>query len=212
MDIIVFVQGEAGRRKVEGIGKYGHDMVITDIREVAPFLPDFIEEPEEYISDDFSADLVLDYLTHPDLADYLVRLCNLKKIPVVSSGKKLKGAVTPFTCCGLVRDEKLGEYGKQFGLPEYEVIVKDGIITNVVVLRGAPCGATAEAITTFINCSVEEALTRLPREVQYQCVADPSGFDPVTGKSPVHFAGYVHRAALKKALAKHAPSNDMKEK
>ena len=209
MEIIVFVQGEAGKRKIEGIGKYGRGMRVTRVVEIAPFLPEFIDEPEEFIDADFAADLVLDYLTHPDLAEYLVRLCNQKGIPVISSGKKIEGATTPFTCCGLVRDEKFGEYGRLFGLPEYEVQVEDGLITAVRVLRGAPCGATAEAIDTFIGCTVAEALTKLPREVQYRCVADPSGFDPVTGKSPVHFAGHVHRAALKRALSRHADPDDI---
>ncbi len=200
MDLVVFVQDAAGRRKIEGIGRYGRNLQVTAIFEISPTLPEFIDEPEEYISDDFSGDLVLDYLLHPDLAEYLVRLCNEKKIAVISPGKKLAGAATPFTCCGLRREERFGEYGLQFGLPEYEVRVEDGVIAAITVRRGAPCGATAEALESIIGCGIEEALTTLPREVQYRCVADPGGFDPVTGKSPVHFAGHVHRAALKKAL------------
>jgi hypothetical protein len=49
--------------------------------------------------------------------------------------------------------------------------------------------------------SVEEAITTLAREVQYICYADPSDFDPISGKSPLHYAGDVHAAALKKALS-----------
>ena len=30
---------------------------------------------------------------------------------------------------------------------------------------------------------------------------DPSGFDPISGKSPLHYAGDVHAAALKKAIS-----------
>jgi hypothetical protein len=33
-------------------------------------------------------------------------------------------------------------------------------------------------------------------------VANPSRFDPISGKSPVHYAGHVHGAALQKAIDK----------
>jgi len=46
----------------------------------------------------------------------------------------------------------------------------------------------------------EEAVIRMGLETQFFCTADPAGWDPIYGKSPVHFAGDVHAAALKKAI------------
>ena len=46
----------------------------------------------------------------------------------------------------------------------------------------------------------DEAAVRIGLEVQYVCVADPAGWDPIYGKSPVHFAGKVHQKAFLKAL------------
>jgi hypothetical protein len=46
----------------------------------------------------------------------------------------------------------------------------------------------------------DEATKRIGLEVQFFCVADPSGWDPIYGKSPVHFAAEVHEAAFSKAL------------
>lgn len=199
MEIIVFQEKGSGEKKIEGVLNYGQGISITNILSINQFLPDFIEDPEEFIADDFTADLVLNFLKHPDLVEYLIRICEKKGVPVVSPGKK-GGGITPFTCCGLGKNEHLSLYGEQFGLPEYKVSVDGGIIRDIEVLRGAPCGATWDALQDYIGCSVEDVLTRLPRQVQYFCSADPSGFDPVSGKSPVHFAGYVHIAALKKAL------------
>jgi len=87
-------------------------------------------------------------------------------------------------------------------MPEYKVELVGDRIKDITVLRGAPCGATWDALQGYIGCQVEDVLVRLPRQVQYFCSADPSGFDPVSGKSPVHFAGYVHIAALKNAIEK----------
>ncbi len=199
MEIIVFQQKGSGEKKIAGVLDYGQGIKITEIVSIDQFLPDFIEDPEAFVPDDFSADLVLNFLKHPDLVEYLIRVCEQKGVPVVSSGKK-GGGFTPFTCCGLGKNDQLSLYGEQFGLPEYKVVVDGETIQDIQVLRGAPCGATWDALKDYIGSSVEEVLTRLPRQVQYFCSADPSGFDPVSGKSPVHFAGYVHIAALKKAL------------
>lgn len=199
MDILVFQERGSGEHKIEGVQRYGDGLTIGKIISIDMALPDFIEEPEDFIEDGFQCDLVLNFLRHPDLVQYLMRLCEEKGIIIVSPGKKGPGFI-PFTCCGLGRNENLGRYGKQFGMPEYRVRVNGGIIKEIEVLRGAPCGATWEALQEYLGCTVEDVLTRLPRQVQYFCSADPSGFDPVTGKSPVHFAGYVHIAALKKAI------------
>lgn len=199
MDIIVFQEHKSGELKVEGVQRYGEGLKIVKIVSINQFLPDFIEDPEEFIRDDFSADLVLNFLKHPDLVEYLIRLCEQKEIAIVSAGKKGNG-FTPFTCCGLGKSNKLGAYGDKFGLPEYKVRIEDDRIVEIQILRGAPCGATWDALQEYIGCTVDDVLTRLPRQVQYFCSADPSGFDPVSGKSPVHYAGYVHIAALKKAI------------
>ena len=200
MRITVFEQNGSGQQKIKGIEKYGDAVIIQEIININGFFPDFIDDPESYVTDSFSGDLVLDYLMHPDLSHYLVSLCKQKHIPVVSSGKKNQDSITPFTCCGLGQHKGLGKYGDQFGFPEYKITLKDNKIAALEVVRGAPCGASWEIIEHMIGRDVDEAMSSLPREVQYRCSANPSRFDPVSGKSPVHYAGYVHRAALKKAV------------
>ena len=37
-------------------------------------------------------------------------------------------------------------------------------------------------------------------ETQFCCTADPSGWDPINGKSPVHLAAELHQQAMIKAL------------
>ncbi len=201
MEILVFQEKGSGEQKIEGVVEYGTSIKIKEIISIDTFLPDFIEEPADFVDKNFSADLVLNYLNHPDLVYYLIMLCERKNIPVVSPGKKGKG-FTPFTCCGLGKSDTLGAYGEKFGTPEYKVELEGDRIRDITVIRGAPCGATWDALQEYIGCLIDDVLVRLPRQVQYFCSADPSGFDPVSGKSPVHFAGYVHIAALKHAIEK----------
>lgn len=98
------------------------------------------------------------------------------------------------------RQVGLGQYGERFGAPEYEVTVEDGRIADVLVVRGAPCGASWEAARRLIGVPVEDAARKIGLETQYFCFADPAGWDPIHGKSPVHFAGKVHSKALAKAI------------
>lgn len=208
MNILVFEQNGSGTYKVSGLRHYGSPEDTITVIAINKHLPEFIDEPEEFIDSDIVADLVLDYLTHPDLSHYLIQVCSNKKIPVIASGKHSELAYTPFTCCGLGKHKQLGSYGKHFGFPEYKVKLEGERIKKIETVRGAPCGATWEVSEEVVGVSVDEALTLLPRLVQYLCTANPSRFDPVTGKSPVHFAGHAHHAALKKAIGQASESSN----
>jgi hypothetical protein len=75
-------------------------------------------------------------------------------------------------------------------------------IIRAEVLRGAPCGATWEAVKNIENLPADQALITIGLETQYFCTADPSNWDPIYGKSPVHLAAELHRTALARALKK----------
>jgi len=45
-----------------------------------------------------------------------------------------------------------------------------------------------------------EAPVRMGLETQFFCTANTAGWDPIHGKSPVHFAGEIHSMALRRAL------------
>ncbi len=199
-EITVFEENGSGDYKIAGIQVYGKGIEIINVVNITELLPEIIDEPEEYIPSRIEGDLVLNFLKHPDLAEYLVQVCNRLSIPVIASNRHIPGAICPFTCCGLGKKKGLGAYGEQFGLPEYEADVENGRIAAIRVLRGATCGATWQVIPRLIGLTVQEALTAIGRESQYLCMADPSAFDPVSGKSMLHYAGELHSAALRRAL------------
>jgi hypothetical protein len=53
-----------------------------------------------------------------------------------------------------------------------------------------------------VGLQLEEALIRIGLETQFFCSADPAGWDPIYGKSPVHFAGEIHKKALERGTQK----------
>ncbi len=202
--VVVFQQNGSGERKIAGVRDYGADIIALEVISIDEPLPLVLDDARAYLPETIEADLVLDYLRHQDLSHDLVNICVAQGIPIVSSGKKRVGkrVMTPLTCCGLPRQDCLGIYGERFGAPEFEVAVKDGMISAVTVLRGAPCGATWEAAKRMVGISIADAARKIGLDTQFFCSADPAGWDPIYAKSPVHFAGKVHSRALQAALEK----------
>jgi len=97
--IIVFQQHGSGEKKIAGIREYAEDSIELAVISIDEPLPPVIEDGSEYLPERLDADLVLDFLKHPDLSHDLVALCHRQQIPVISSGKKIpsKWVLTPPT-------------------------------------------------------------------------------------------------------------------
>ena len=204
MKILVLQEGGRGESKVAGIRRHGGGRFEITLITVDEPLPPVVDDASGYLPERIDADLVLDFLKHPDLSHDLALLCRKHGVPIVASGKKttVPGTHTPPVCCALARHQELGAYSRCFGMPEFEVTVEAGKIKKVHVRRGAPCGATWEAAERITGYAVAEAPVRIGLDTQFFCSADPSNWDPIWGKSPVHLAADLHRAALVAALKK----------
>ncbi len=97
--ILVFQQNGSGESKIAGIEKYGNGMFEVETFSIDRPLPSIIDSSSEYLPDNINADIILDFLKHPDLSYDLAALCRKKNIPVIASGKKIKekGVITPPT-------------------------------------------------------------------------------------------------------------------
>ena len=97
--ILVFQQNGCAESKIDGIRRFGQGLYELEIVSIDEPLPPILDETDPYLPSDIRADLVLDFLKHPDLAQDLARLCSRLHIPVVASGKKwrIQGTLTPPT-------------------------------------------------------------------------------------------------------------------
>ena len=102
----------------------------------------------------------------------------------------------------------LGQYGEHFGSPRFKVSLNGATISEVSVIKGAPCGATWEAAEKMKGLPKEDAVIKMGLISQMFCVADPSGWDPISGRSPVHIAGELHSSALKMAMQSPGSQED----
>jgi len=98
-EILVFQQNGSGESKIQGILEYGENFFSLKIISIDEDLPPVIDNTTDYLPNDISADVVLDYLKHPDISYDLAIMCRDRNIPVVVSGKKVrvKGALSPPT-------------------------------------------------------------------------------------------------------------------
>ena len=97
--IMVFQQNGSGEGKIAGVRKYGGDNIELEIISIDDPLPPLVEDTSEYLPRTIKADLVLDFMKHPDLSHDLAVLCRDAAIPLIASGKKIeiKGVHTPPT-------------------------------------------------------------------------------------------------------------------
>jgi hypothetical protein len=97
--ILVFQQNRSGEKKIRGIKKYGEDLFVLEIISIDTPLSPVVDDTTRYLPREIRADLVLDFLKHPDLSHDLAIACRESDIPVVASGKKtrIKGVLTPPT-------------------------------------------------------------------------------------------------------------------
>jgi len=98
-EIMAFQQNNSGRGKLEGIARFGNGLLHMEVVSIDQAFPPILDDTRPFLPSDIRADLVLDFLTHPDLSHDLAIICREKKIPVVASGKKtrVQGTLTPPT-------------------------------------------------------------------------------------------------------------------
>lgn len=196
MRVIVFQRGCGGKHVISGMRKHSDIDVVSFT--VDGHLPQIVDNPQDFLDQDFEADLIFDHLHHRDLSEYLVKIAKKKGIPIIVPGMNIEGAINPRICCSLVLGDKLPGFEK-FGNPEFELSTKDGTVSDIKVVRGAPCGATWDAAEKVKGMKIEDAISRIGLEVQFLCGA-ASGYDVAKSKkAPLHLAGEVHSKALEKA-------------
>ncbi|HSO18086.1 MAG TPA: DUF166 family protein, partial [Desulfosarcina sp.] len=103
LNILVFQQGGRAESKVKGIRRYGGGRFDIAVVTIDQPLPPVVDDASEFLPRAIEADLVLDFLKHPDLSHDLALLCRRLGIPIVASGKKttVDGTHTPPVCFAL---------------------------------------------------------------------------------------------------------------
>ncbi len=97
--ILVFEQNGSARSKIQGIRQYGQGTLRTEVVSIEGWLPPVLDDTAPFLPERLDADLVLDFMKHPDLSHDLAVMCARDRIPLIASGKKIRveGVLTPPT-------------------------------------------------------------------------------------------------------------------
>lgn len=216
----VLTRGKYGLRLIENI-RNNSSFTVSSL-EVPESLPDFIESPAEFVKGldldkaFFSNDLIIAYIMHPDLAPEIVRLAgeNGAHAVIIAGSAAIAGGRDELLnlskkygihieihdiCCdiGQSSNNTVTEFATCFGRPQIQVTTKEGLISTVKVIRGAPCGSTWHMAKNLVGSRTEDAPAKGGLLVQqYPCRA-------IRGtKGGIHKAAKFHKEAVEKALKK----------
>ena len=201
-------------------GKYG-ERAIQTIREktsfevtqfpVPEYLPGFIEDTEPYTKDAvMTSDLVIIFALHPDLTPaFAVCAAESGAGAIIVSGsdtselRKIRDRYqihihADEICCSLVPcgDHIIDEFAGVLGRPKFRIAVTAGVVSDVQVIRGSPCGASWWAASQLVGTPVADAPAKAGLLVQqYPCRA-------VRGThGGIHRSAEIHKKAVEAALA-----------
>jgi hypothetical protein len=214
----VITRGKYGLRLIENV-RSNSNFKISSI-ELPEKLPDFIETPADLINElipdksIFSNDLIIAFTLHPDLAPQIIRLAgeNGASAVIIPGGAGMAGGQSEITrlskkyninvqvheiCCDIecTGDKTIDEFASRFGRPEMIININKGLVTNIKIIRGAPCGSTWHMAKGLVGTKIEEAPARAGLLIQqYPCRA-------VRGnKGGIHKAAKLHKESIERAL------------
>lgn len=97
--IMMFQQKESGGSKIDGIARFGNNVFDLQVVSIDLDFPLIIDDTRPFLPRDIEADLVLDFLKHPDLSHDLALICRGNEIPLIASGKRIPvdGVISPPT-------------------------------------------------------------------------------------------------------------------
>ncbi len=218
----VITKGKYGNRLIETIrSRTRMDVVHTSVPEM---LPDFIDEPEDFLDGlhidrkVFDSDIVITYSLHPDLTAAIAHeagKAGVKALIVPGGASKapvveLEGISEQYgmlievedICCTLKERPETKELCSYLSSPVLEIDIDKGIIESVEVLCGAPCGSTWHMARELVGTKVEDAPARAGLLIQqYPCRA-------VRGNmGGIHESGEIHKKAVEDALKKNKDKN-----
>ncbi|MGP8322337.1 MAG: DUF166 domain-containing protein [Methanosarcinaceae archaeon] len=211
----VITRGKYGRRFIETIlSKTDFNVVSADIPET---LPDFIEEPSLFLekldlnNNVFKSNTLITYSLHPDLTPEIAKRAGKNGVrALIIPGGASRAPVSELDdisdqygmyievddiCCTLKTNLSTTEFTSKFGSPILGIKAHNGIIVDVNVIRGAPCGSTWQMAEKLIGTSVNNAPARAGLLVQqYPCRA-------VRGYlGGIHESALIHKKAVENAL------------
>lgn len=213
MRVAIVTDGLFGDRTYNTIRK-DFDCDYIEIDQPESMFADDVEIPEDTIEKLENVDLIISYISHPDLVLEMVEKLNEKVgwiIVAAWSGVGFKNQLEQFenvSCpenmCDLelLGDPVYDEFVELYGKPVVELEIVDNKVSKVNVLRSSPCGATYFVSEEMVGVDVDNLPIKAGLKVQhYPCRA--SKLRLFVDECKKEIASNFHRDAFEEAIERH---------
>lgn len=210
----VIIRGKYGNRLIDAIKLKPNFKLF--IAKIPKELPDFIEDPDEFLDeinfnfDVFKAEIIISYALHPDINLEIAEIAGMKNVNalIITKGESLFGELEKISkkygifievdsvCCSIKERPETKKFTQYFGTPAFKIKTDKDKIIKVEVVRCAPCGATEHVANNLIGVSIKDAPSKAGLLCQhYPCYA-------VRGiKKGIHESAEIHKQAMIDALS-----------
>ncbi|MBI5680942.1 MAG: DUF166 domain-containing protein [Methanobacterium sp.] len=183
LKVIIVSDGPYGERAYAAIKEeFTCDFIVLE--PPTSMFADEIDIPEEYLKKLESADIILSYVLHPDLALDLVDILHNKVDWIIVGAWKgigfknqLEGygnVNCPDNMCNLEENGNptYDKFTAKFGKPIVELRIENGKVACVEVIRSAPCGSTSFVGEEMTGQRIEDLPMKAGLKLQhYPCRA-----------------------------------------
>ncbi|HUW67609.1 MAG TPA: DUF166 family protein [Candidatus Nanoarchaeia archaeon] len=221
LTIGVITRGKYGARLLNTIEKYTDFVTKSD--SIPLILPNFIEDPASFVDDlaldnhVFGMDLVITYSLHPDVTPEIVNRAAQAgtKAVIIPGGRYRAGdphvldeiskrhnirILIEDICCAICSDTnpEVKEFSSRLSCPVLQIEIADDKISEVIVIKGAPCGSTWLMAKNLIGVPVIDAPAKAGLLVQqYPCRAVRGTWEGI------HNSAQLHKKAMEDAIKKY---------
>ncbi|WP_297899037.1 DUF166 domain-containing protein [Methanobrevibacter sp.] len=155
LKVVILTDGTYGDRAYDTIKEKFDTEFIQLEAPSGIFLDDDIEIPDNAINKINKANIIISYISHPDLAlDIVYRFADKVDWIIIASWKgnglknqfESKNNVScPYIMCELEENgnSTYDEFVSKIGCPKVDLIIENEKIKDVKVLRSSPCGSTS---------------------------------------------------------------------
>lgn len=154
-NIVILTDGPYGDRAYSTIKKKFDTNFIQLEPPSGMFLDDEIEIPKDVVEKIENSNIIISYISHPDLLlDIVDRFADKVDWIIVASWKgdgfknqlESKNNVScPYIMCEIEENGNpiYDKFSSKIGKPKVELILEDGKINDINVIRSSPCGSTS---------------------------------------------------------------------
>ena len=183
LKVAIATDGPYGERAYDCIGKE-FDTDFVELEQPVSMFADEIEIPEDALKRLENADILITYVTHPDLTLDLVELIHDKVEWVIVAAwrgegfknqlERLGNVTCPENMCDLQESGNpvFDEFVSKFGRPIVEIELENDKVKEIKVLRSSPCGSTFFVAEEMIGKNLEDLPIKAGLKIQnYPCRA-----------------------------------------